>query len=324
MFKKLNAYILRDKFNNIWLFSTNTNQELIYEILNNQNYKIHSAMLSNNSSDDFVVNTGEHNDIHIVLKNNAGDVLYYFFNGRKWNPIRLFKIGQQINSFKLLGLYTLNENFHILYGIQGVKDGGSWYIIDQYWDNNKWNHMKILESNISPSKIEYSGFQDKQGNIYFVCQSWDGYVHHLHFNQFHRKIGLWNKSTLSFKKENQYAPNVWASTSNVYVVWASQESNRFFLSFRTKYVSRSEGNHWDREKELYASSNKIEHPFIFEYNGILKIYWLEDNTLLSMDSKDGGETWEDAVHFNLKKPILYNYITNPSASNSSYIIIDEE
>jgi len=323
MFKEKKIYMLRDIFGNIWTFTMD--HRLNYEIRNNKNTKIHSAILSSNASNDFVVNIGVRNDIHLVLKTNNGDVLYYFFNGKKWAKVKLFNIPQNIDFFQLLGLYIWDNRSHILYCIQSHSGEDKWHIIDQYWEDGKWNHMKILDSEVHPSVLEFSSTQDHHGNIFFACQTLARDAHYLQFSQFDRKVGLWSRNALSFKKGDMYAPDILASNSKLFVIWVSQEEDSFSLCLRIKYLSESEGSHWSKERSLYSSSSKIQHPFLFEKNGTIKILWIERDKLLSIESRDEGNTWNmDRNPIKLRNPTLCFFISNSKKMNCPYLILDGE
>src|SRR5690554_3820275 len=229
-----NSYYVLDIFLNLWIFKHTPNNEIIYELFNNQNEKIYSGKLANECRDDFVVNIGEKNDIHVVIRKISGDIIYYFFNGKKWYPKKLYNLNQHRDAFRLLSLHFWKNKTHILYIIQGVLDNTkSWMWVDQYWEDNSWKHNKIFQAGIKNSSHQYASTQDDSGNIYFISQWWDGMDNQIEYFQFHSKVNLWNKNALTFKKGNKYAPNIWMTEENnkIHTCWISKKDEEYTLCY---------------------------------------------------------------------------------------------
>lgn len=328
--KKPNSYIISDIFLNLWTFTHTSNNEILYELYNNQNIKIYSGKLADECREDFVVNIGEQNDIHIVIRKISGDIIYYFFNGKKWSTQRLYNLNQHKDSFRLLSLHFWRNQTHLLYNIKGASNTNNWMWVDQYWEDNTWKHNKFFQAEIKNNTLQYASTQDKSGNIYFISQWWDGTDNQIEYFQFHSKVNLWNKNSLTFKNGDKYAPNIWLTEDNhkVHTCWISKKDESYTLCYRNKDISFTEGSQWNKEQEIYMSTNKIDSPFFAEINEILTLYWIENNTLYYLQSNDLGQSWEVSHRAlaELSSPSLYNYISKKTINNdqSSNIVLDHK
>ena len=128
--------------------------------------------------------------------------------------------------------------------------------------------MKILDSEVHPSVLEFSSTQDHHGNIFFACQTLARDAHYLQFSQFDRKVGLWSRNALSFKKGDMYAPDILASNKPCNL--GIPEEDSFSLCLRIKY---SEEAVTGVKRSLYSSSSKIQHPFCLKT--VLLKYYIE-------------------------------------------------
>jgi hypothetical protein len=327
---KSNSYYISDVFLNSWTFRHTSNNEILYELYNNQNKKIYSGKLADECREDFVVNIGEQNDIHIVIRKISGDIIYYFFNGKKWNTQKLYNLNQHKDSFRLLSLHFWKNKTHLLYNIKGASNTNNWMWVDQYWEDKTWKHNKFFQAEIKNHTTQYASTQDISGNIYFISQWWDGVNNQIEYFQFHSNVSLWNKNSLTFKKGEKYAPNIWLTedTHKIHTCWISKKDEKYTLCYRNKDIGFTDGSQWNKEQEVYSSINKIDSPFFAEINNALSLYWIEKNILYYLRSNDLGESWEisHTALAELSNPYLFNYISKKTKNNdrSSNIVLDHK
>ena len=328
MDKKSSSYYISDNFYNLWIFKHTSNNEIIYQIYNNQNEKIYTGKLADECTEDFIVDMGKQNSIHLVARKISGELIYYFFNGSKWSVHGLYNLNQYKNSFKLLALYFGENATHIIYAIQGKSNPKNWIWVDQYWEDKTWKHNKVFQAEIKHHNLQYASIQDNSDNIYFISQWWDKTEHQMEFFQFHSKLGLWNKNSLTFKKGDKYAPNIWFTEENqkIHTCWILKNNEEYTLNYRNKDITFTEGSQWSKEQEIYSSINKLTNPFFAEINEILTLYWIENNTLYYLKSNNLGESWEKS-HLALAKlsdPYIFNFIFKKTINNnkSSHIVFD--
>lgn len=320
------TYYITDNFLNLWTFRHTSSNEIAYEVYNNQHKKIHSAILAIECQADFLVNVGEHNDIHLVVRKNSGELLYYFFNGRKWTTLKLFHLENHKDSFYLLDLHIWNNKTHILYAIKNSL--GKWLFIDLYWEDDKWKHVKFFESTIQPFKDNYASIQDHQGNIYILCQWRDSQEYQLQLCQLHAKPNLWNTYSISYQSGEKLLPNIWLTKDKVHICWLSSIDQKYVVHYRNKNILPQSSHQWSKQQEIYSTENSIHSPFFASIQDKLTILWLEKEELHYMQTKNLGESWTPSpkIFAHLSNPKLFRYLTKNEVSKdkSFYILLDEE
>lgn len=330
MFKeKSNSYYISDKFSNLWLFDHKSNNEIHYEVYNNKEEKIHSSVLSSESMGDFLVALGNNNDMHVVLKKISGELLYYFFNGKKWSILKLLELKNHLTYFHLLDFHLCKNHTHIIYFLKQSKSNDQWLFVDQYWENSKWNHLNFFQSTGDISALEYASISDSLGNIYFTFSILEGTEYQLHLCQFHSKVGLWDKKLFSFKKGNKFSPEIWITNNkNVHICWVYQrEDGNYSICYRNKKNVSENSKTWGKEKEIYIGHSKIHKPYFGQLHNKLTIFWIEENKLYYVQSPGEGETWQNTPSelAQLNNPVFSFYLNYnlSNKNNSSYIILDK-
>ncbi|MCR1897941.1 hypothetical protein NSA47_02930 [Irregularibacter muris] len=318
------AYCITDNFLNLWIFQYTSRSEILYEVYNNQYKKIHSAILTTDCTEDFLLDIGKGNDIHLVLRKKSGEILYYFFNGAKWNILKLFDLENYKDSLQLLSLHIHKDKTHILYSIQ--KATNKWFFIDLFWENNYWNQIVFFESTTKPIRDTNVSIQDDEGNIYLICKCWNEQERQLQLFQFHEEANLWTQNILPFKKGN--SPNIWIVENKIHLCYISSTDGIYRIHYLSKNTSPLNETQWERKIEVYSCSNKIYCPFFGLVENKLTLFWIEEQKLYYIQSNNMGKTWDPSckVLAHISQYKLYRYLSEKQNFNNKafYILFDAQ
>ena len=267
-------------------------------------------------------------DIHLIVINNSGNILHFFYSDENWNMKNIHNIDIKDKYCKYLKVFKHKGHLDIYMGMITAFPYKSWTIDHLKYSENKKSLARIFKSmNQSGMDDFYIDYDDKD-NIHILFKSSDAKKYQIFYNINNPFTNTWGQvlTKLSNSNLNILDSHMFADSRGViHTTWTVFNNSSFNLVYKMKDPFTNSEDKWSFYN-LPREIGDIKNPVIFNDNGYLRILYTKNNILKGFYSPDFGYNWSPDEFFNNLRiddftliPYSDNYMFNKDDTKIKYI-----
>lgn len=305
MFKS-SKYILIDSEENLYIFELTLEGKICYKKFNSSLSLLETNSLSEDLALNYSVNIDGNNVIHLVALINTGELHYYKYTSGQWYKNTIAKFNLKSNIYNQIETLIINDKLHLIYNYSNLINSNIWTIQHIVYDNKREEQYNAVRYISKKTPEPFIVDADNLGNIHVLYLNYiNNYAQVYH--SFYSPYGkVWNPhpKLLSSDSVNNLFPYLFIdSNNNIHCLWVEDLKYKLNLRMMKMNSSGKEKYTWKEISlpHIFLSSG---YPFIFELDNKLKLAFVSKDKILSLESRDHGNSWvKTRDEFDLKDTV---------------------